>query len=83
MATKTIAVDVQVYEELAAYKHPGESFSRAIHRVLQDGAQRGTGQAILSHLETMQPLSDDEAKTMLSVAEENREEGIGGPIDLR
>ncbi|WP_150460303.1 antitoxin VapB family protein [Nesterenkonia ebinurensis] len=83
MATKTIAVDAQVYEELAAQKRPGESFSKAIRRMIQQSGERGTGADLLRHLESVPPLSEEDAEIMLEVVEENRSEALGEPLDLR
>lgn len=47
MSTKTIAVDSRVYERLAAARREGESFSKAIDRLLQEAAAFHTGGAIL------------------------------------
>lgn len=83
MATKTIAVDAQVYEELAAQKRPGESFSKAIQRMIRSGSDRGTGADLLRYREQMPALSEEDAQVMLRVVEENRREGLGEPLDLR
>lgn len=82
MATKTIAVDARVYEELAAHKRPGESFSKAIHRILRGDARQGTAAAILEHLETMPPLPEEDSQAMLDVVRENREQEQWKPLDL-
>lgn len=81
MAIKTIAVQVEVYDQLENFKQPKESFSRAIGRLLdkQDVKQEpkhGTGAAILKYMESPdapEPLTDEEADIMYSVIRENRE----------
>jgi predicted CopG family antitoxin len=72
MAIKTIAVDVAVYERLAATKRSGESFSKAIDRLLTTAGPMGTGAAILEQLSSIPPLPDDEAERFVRVIEEDR-----------
>lgn len=72
MAIKTIAVDAAVYERLAATKRSGESFSKAIDRLLTTAGSVGTGAAIMERLVSIPPLPDDEAERFLQVIEEDR-----------
>jgi len=72
MSTKTIAVDSRVYERLAAVKKVGESFSKAIDRLLREVRSAHTGGDVLRGLETVPPLSREEADVFLDVVEENR-----------
>lgn len=73
MSTKTIAVDSRVYERLAAVKQADESFSKVIDRLLAELGAAHTGRDILRGLATVEPLSEEEAKTFLEVVQENRE----------
>lgn len=73
MSTKTIAVDTRVYEKLSRLKGDGESYSKLIDRLLEEGALRHTGASILETL-SMGPgeLTVEEAAAMHGVVEENR-----------
>lgn len=83
MSTKTIAVDSLVYERLSEEKREGESFSKAIDRLLREVAAAHTGNDILRALTEIAPLSDDEAAVMLAVVEENRSGEAWERHDLR
>lgn len=72
MSIKTIAVDTAVYERLAATKRSGESFSKAIDRLLTDADAASTGADILRRLESFSPLPDEDAGVFLDVIAENR-----------
>jgi len=72
MSTRTIAVDSQVYERLAQAKREGESFSRAIDRLLREVGAAHTGRDVLRALEEVVPLSEQDAAVMLAVVEDNR-----------
>jgi predicted CopG family antitoxin len=73
MSTKTIAVDSRVYIRLAAAKREGESFSKAISRLLDTVGRAHTGEQILRELDDLPDLSYDDGETMLSAVAENRE----------
>jgi predicted CopG family antitoxin len=83
MSTKTIAVDSRVYERLAAIKGEGESFSKAIDRMLDEVGSVCTGGEILRGLRMVPNLSDDEAESMLAVVRENRNQERWPANDLR
>ena len=83
MSTKTIAVDSQVYARLAAAKKEGESFSKAIDRLLAEVGDAHTGSDILRALGEVVPLSEEDAAVMLAVVEENRSGEIWEEHDLR
>lgn len=72
MAIKTIAVDAGVYDRLAANKRSGESFSKAIDRLLTDASEANSGADILRRIEGFSPLPDEEADVYMAVIEENR-----------
>jgi predicted CopG family antitoxin len=72
MSTKTIAVDARVYARLASARREGESFSRAIDRLLTQIERATTGRDILRRLESMPPLSVADAGAFLEVVAENR-----------
>ncbi len=83
MSSKTIAVDTRVYEKLAGVKREGESFSKAIDRLIDHVGQAHTGRDILSGLETVPQLSNDDAQVMLAKVAENRENETWDDHDLR
>lgn len=83
MSTKTIAVDRRVYERLAAEKREGESFSKAINRLLEEVGAAHTGRDIVRSLEAISGLDDRHAEVMLSVIRENRESEVWEEHDLR
>lgn len=83
MSTKTIAVDSRVYKRLAASRREGESFSKAIDRLLQEAAAVHTGGAILGKLAQIDPLSLEEAEEFLAVVAENRADEEWDDRDLR
>jgi len=57
MAVKTITIDMEAYEALAARKRPGESFSQVIKRTLRD--ERYTAANLLQNLDAV--LVSDES----------------------
>ena len=83
MSTKTIAVDSQVYDRLAGAKREGESFSKAIDRLLRTAGAAHTGADILRALEHVVPLPEEDAEVMLSVVEEHRASETWERRDLR
>jgi predicted CopG family antitoxin len=83
MSTKTIAVDSQVYERLAQAKREGESFSRAIDRILEEVGAAHTGLDVLRALEGVVPLPEADAAVMMAIVEENRADEAWERHDLR
>ncbi len=83
MSTKTIAVDTKVYEKLAVVKREGESFSKAIDRLIEQVGKAHTGCDILQGLSGVARLSYDDAEVMLSMVAENREDETWDDDDLR
>lgn len=83
MSTKTIAVDARVYERLASVKRSGESFSKAIERLLTEVEAAHTGGDILRGLTTFPRLSQVDAEAFLNVIAENRAEEPWDARDLR
>ena len=73
MSTKTIAVYSRVYSRLAAAKREGESFSKAISRLLDTVGQAHTGGQILRELDDLPGLPYADGEIMLSAVAENRE----------
>jgi len=83
MSTKTIAVDREVYMRLAGIKGEGESFSRALDRLLDYHLKAHTGADILTRLKSAPaPLSDAEADAMEHVVRLARESEAWGLHDL-
>ena len=83
MSTKTIAVDARVYDKLASVKREGESFSKAIDRLIDQVGAAHTGGDILRVLAELPPLSNEDAAVMLSVVAENRRTETWDKHDLR
>ena len=83
MSTKTIAVDARVYDKLARVKREGESFSKAIDRLIDEVGAAHTGRDILRVLAELPALSDEDAEVMLSVVAENRQNETWDEHDLR
>ena len=67
MAVKTITVDLEAYELLAARKRPGESFSRMIKRTLRD--EQYTASHLLAHLDEIL-LGEDTVTAVEAVVKE-------------
>jgi len=83
MSTKTIAVDTRVYEKLSGVKREGESFSKAIDRLIDRVGAAHTGRDILRNLSAIPTLSYDDAEVMLAVVAENRDNESWDDDDLR
>ncbi len=83
MSTKTIAVDTRVYERLAAAKSRGESFSKAIDRLLTQVERASTGGDVLRGLGALLPLSDADSQVFLKIVAENRASEDWEESDLR
>lgn len=83
MSTKTIAVDSRVYDRLARSKREGESFSKAIDRLLRQVGAAHTGREILRALREIPALPEEDAARFLAVVEENREGEVWERHDLR
>jgi predicted CopG family antitoxin len=67
MAVKTITIDLESYELLAARKRPGESFSRVIKRTLRD--ERYTASHLLEHIDEVL-LAEDTLAALETVVKE-------------
>ena len=78
MAVKTITIDLESYELLAARKRPGESFSRVIKRTLQD--ERYTASHLLEHIDEVL-LAEDTLAALETVVNE-RERDRPDPVVL-
>ncbi len=78
MAVKTITIDLESYELLAARKRPGESFSRVIKRTLRD--ERYTASHLLEHLDEVL-LAEDTVAALEALVDE-REHDRPDPIEL-
>ena len=83
MSTKNIALDARVYARLAATRREGESFSKAIDRLLTDAAAAHTGRDILDRLESAGTLSDGDANVYLAIVAGNRSAEPWERHDLR
>ena len=78
MAVKTITIDMESYELLAARKRPGESFSRVIKRTLRD--ERYTASHLLEHLDEV--LLAEDTVTAIEAVVKEREHDQPDPVDL-
>lgn len=83
MSTKTIAVDTRVYERLAAAKKEGESFSKAIDRLLAQSESASTGGDVLRGLDALPSLSAADSRVFMKVVAENRAAEDWEERDLR
>ncbi len=83
MSTRTIAVDSEVYDRLAGVKRKGESFSKAIDRLLDEVSAAHTGGDILRGLGELPALAEEDARTMLAVVAEDRRSEAWAAHDLR
>jgi predicted CopG family antitoxin len=68
MAVKTITIDLEAYEALAAEKAPGQSFSQVIK---QHFGRRGTGRELAALLDRLK-LSEATLNAIDTVIEERR-----------
>ncbi len=73
MSIRTIALDATVYERLAARKRSGESFSKAIDRLLAEVGGASTGAEILRRIKAFPALPEADAATFVRVIDEGRE----------
>ncbi len=74
MSTKTIAVDLRVYQKLTRIKGEGESFSKVIEGLVDVRLTANTGADVASALGgAPAPLNDPEANAMLSVVDGARQ----------
>ena len=73
MSTKTIAVDVQVYEKLARLRGESQSFSKLIDSLVNRAVTAHTVADVLSQLDGHPPLSTVDADTMGRLVREHRE----------
>ena len=76
-------IECHLYERLAAEKREGESFSKAINRLLEEVGAAHTGGDIVRGLEAISALDDQHAEIMLAVIRENRESEVWEEHDLR
>jgi len=74
MATKTVALDSKVYTKLALLKMESESFSHLIDRLIDATVTSRTVSAILSSLDDLPPLPEEDARAMEKIVQSNREE---------
>ena len=73
MSTKTIALDLKVYQKLARMKSEGESFSRTIDRLVDRYPKAHTGADIIAGLDNAPPpLSEGEERQMEKLVEQQR-----------
>ena len=75
---KTITIDLESYDLLAARKRPGESFSRVIKRTLRD--ERYTASHLLDHVDEIL-LAEDTLAALETVVNE-RERDRPDPVVL-
>lgn len=73
MSTKTIALDVSVYDRLTSLKRQSESFSKVINRLIEQVVTAHTAADVLAQLDSGPPLSDADAETMVDLVRESRE----------
>lgn len=76
-------MDSEVYARLASVKRDGESFSKAISRLLDTASERHTGQQILRDLADLPSLAPQDEAVMRAVVAENREREPWDEHDLR
>jgi predicted CopG family antitoxin len=76
VAVKTITIDMDAYDKLAAEKRGGESFSQVIKRVL--GARRMTASALLKTIEKT-TLSDETLDRIEDVVRDRERDLVQAP----
>lgn len=76
MAVKTITIDMDVYERLAARKRPGESFSQVIKRTLTN--ERYTAANLLANMESV-ALSESTLGAVDRIVEARETELVAEP----
>lgn len=73
MATKTIALEVSVYDKLLGRKRNSESFTKTIDRLISESAgSRTCADAVATAAKIWNDGTDDEAQTMEDVLREGR-----------
>lgn len=77
MAVRTITIDLEAYEALAAQKGPGQSFSQVIK---QHFARRRTGRDLADLLATVK-VSEPTLDSIEAAIQERRRE-VARPVDL-
>ena len=82
MSTKTIALDVRVYEKLARLKGQSQSFSNAIAGLVDRAMTAHTVADVLAQLDGQPPLGKSDADTMARFVRENRENETWPSHDL-
>jgi predicted CopG family antitoxin len=74
MATKTIALEVSVYDKLMGCKKPSESFTKTIDRLISESADQHTcASAVAAAGEIWKSGSEREAQIMDEALRKNRE----------
>ena len=74
MATKTIALEVSVYDKLMGCKKPAESFTKTIDRLISESADQHTCTAAVAAAgEIWKSGSEREAQIMDEALRKNRE----------
>ncbi len=76
MAVKTITIDMDAYERLAARKRPGESFSQVIKRTLSN--ERYTAANLLANMESV-ALSETTLGAVDQIVDARKEELVAEP----
>jgi predicted CopG family antitoxin len=74
MATKTIALEVSVYDKLLGRKRNSESFTKTIDRLISESAgSRTCAEAVANASKIWSPGTDAEAQTLEDVIQAGRE----------
>lgn len=76
MSTKTIALELSVYEKLRRQKRESESFTRTIDRLIENSRRTFTCEAAVADASAVwgQGLSPEEEKTFNEVIESGRKD---------